>query len=158
VDTVEVKQNEEFDKRSNAFIEVFDYAQENGIELDSPEFLQLSRFATSEFGIAQKVENLADIKVELLSDYEFKRVISRARSGIKQLIEQRRKFAPIIKKINGEKITVGVAGPYYSNRAQRRAVMRRLLKSERATIRPSRASEIVDKSKAKRTILGESKS
>ncbi len=143
MDTVEVKENEEFDKRSNAFIEVFDYAQENGIELDSPEFLQLSRFATSEFGIAQKVENLADIKVELLSDYEFKRVITRARSGIKQLIEQRRKFAPIIKKINGEKITVGVAGPHFSSRKIRRQMKRQLSKGIRKSSRSIVASKII---------------
>jgi hypothetical protein len=134
------------DPRTQAFIDLFDYCEANGIDLSGPEFQQLSLFATSETGINQKVSDLGKLDVDSMSEYEFNRILKRARTGVKQIIEQRSKFAPIIKEVNGERLEVGKAGPFRTNRRMRRGI----IKSGRASQKSLRASEIVKQIKERR--------
>jgi hypothetical protein len=137
------------DARTNAFIELFDFAEANNINLDGEEWKSLSLFATSETGINQKVSDLGNLDVASMSEYEFKRILKRARTGVKQIVEQRSKFAPIVKEVNGERLEVGKAGPFRTNRRMRRGI----IKSGRASQRSSRASEIVKQIKERRIVI-----
>jgi len=143
--------------RTDKFVEIFDYMEANGIGLDSPEARQIALFATKEFGIQKKhqVTSIGNLQVEPenMTEYEFNRILSRARIGVKQIVEMRKKYVPIIKEVEGEKLNVGSYGPYFTNRKQRKALMKKILKPKRASQRPATASEIVRESKENHSVV-----
>jgi hypothetical protein len=142
------------DERTDAFVQIFDYAEENDIHFDSPTWRAVSLQATKESGIrtTHTTEDLSDLKVEpeLMSYYEFNRIIRKARTAIKLAVEQRKKFVKIMK--HGEP-TGEVAGPYFQNRKTKRGLLRHVLGRKRATSRSCRASEILLDNKKRKGIL-----
>lgn len=144
----EVSEEEQakIEQRTAVFMDLFTKMESEGIDLEGPEAKSIARTATSELGIQQKVNDLSDIKVEDLSDYEFKRIISRARTTIKRVIELRTKFSPIMKTVTKpdgttDRVATGRrAGPYYSNRKSKRD---KNPERKRASLRSCFASKVV---------------
>jgi hypothetical protein len=145
------------DHRTKLFISLFDKMEAENIPLDGPEAKAIAKNATSDVGISQKVENLADLKLETLTEYEVNQIVTKARSAIKRTLELRQKFAPILKKEtqpdgSTKRVPSGsVYGPYQTNRKQRLGLRRQLVKSSyrRASQRPATASSLVVRIKEK---------
>jgi hypothetical protein len=151
-DEVCQEQDKIIEFRTDAFKQIFDYAEENNVPLNGPEWAQLSGWVTNEVGINQKVSDLSDLQVEpdKMSKYEFTRIIKRARTGIKNLVEQRKRFVKEEIKVDGKVVEVKTFGPYFSNRQQRRAL--KIVKNPRASRRSVLASRIVDDIRNRRTV------
>jgi hypothetical protein len=131
--------------RLEQFNELLDKMEAEEIPLDGREAQAIARSATSELGISQKIDKLEDLELEKLSDYEITRILARARSAIKRVLELRKRFAPILRKQvqpdgTETQIRIGTAGPYYSNRKQRRKLEKKT--GLRAAQRSSIASNI----------------
>lgn len=118
------KTEELIERRTKSFVELFDKMDASGIDLSGTEATIIARTATNQIDVKEinRVSDLSDVKVELLSEYEFKRILERARTAIKQVIEMRKKFSPILKD---GKPTGKVAGPFYTNRKMRKAQEKR---------------------------------
>lgn len=148
----------EIEKRLQLFKQLFDVFEQHKIPLEGREATAIARSATSEFGINQKVDNLSDLKLETLTEYEFNRIVRRARTAIKRVLELRQKFAPIMKdetQPDGtvKRVPTGErAGPFYKNRKMRRGIKKRIIKTPRAAQRSSFASVMLEEQKAKRLI------
>jgi hypothetical protein len=138
--------------RTEAFKDLFTYADNNNIDLTGDEWKRLSVWVVSEFGINQKVSDLGDLDVgpESMKEYEFKRILARARTGIKQLVEGRKKFADV--KDSLDKPTGAKFGPYNTNRHLRRTMARRIIKPVKASQRSSFASRIVAANRQRRSL------
>ncbi len=126
--------------RTEQFVQLFDQAEEAGIAFDSHDWAAISRFASTEKGLDQPVDDLSDLKVEpdVMTAYQFRRILQRARTGIRRVMEMRARY---------------VKGPFFNNRKTRRGVLKRILKSGRASSQSLYASKIVAKQTAKRQIL-----
>jgi hypothetical protein len=138
-------------KNLERLTELFNYIEAQGVDLDSKEAQTIARHATSELGITP-VNKFEDLSVEELTDYQVSRIIARARSGVKQILEMRTKYAPILKTVTKEDgteehVQVGNFGPFVSNRKLRRAQNR---KHRPATVRPMKASDIINKIKQRK--------
>jgi hypothetical protein len=121
-------------RRLDLFNDLFDLCEENGIDLSSNDFAQVSRFAVKDGpitygGKADEIKSLVDLKVEDLSDKEATVIIKRARTALKRILEMRTKY---------------VAGPFFSNRKQKRMMSRTKAKT---SYRSLKASDIVKKIK-----------
>lgn len=135
-------------KNLERFKNLFTYIESNGISLDSSEARTIARHATTELGITP-VDKFDDLKLESLSNYAVTRIIARSRSAVKQLLALKTKYAPIIKKNKKEdgteeETTVGIAGPYVTNRRLRRSQNKRHVS---ATTRAMTASDLVNRLK-----------
>jgi hypothetical protein len=91
------------------FMDFFALCEDNGISLFSQEFQQISQFAVRDAFInyaEQEVKSLADIEIEELSQRNAAIIIKRARTGLKRILEMKKKYT---------------AGPFKTSRHFRRA-------------------------------------
>jgi len=140
---------QEIETRTDLFATFIEECDEVGVEITSNEFRLISEFATRD-GIVnlvnQKVSNLADLKIEELSDREIAFILKRARLGLKRVIEQRAQFH---KKLNPDG-TITTFGPYFTNRKMKRHLLSRIVKRTKPS---SRASEVVRQSRERRGLV-----
>lgn len=157
-------------QRTAAFVGLFNRMEELGIPIEGEEAGLIARHATTEVGInkSHQVNNLADLKVEPenMTTYEFNRILARARTAIKRVMEIRTKYTAIYKKNeegeiekgeDGNPIQLGTYGPYFMNRKGRKGILRQIKKNSRASSRPMKASDIIKRNKENIISIGESK-
>jgi len=151
----EKAKEELIDFRTSAFVQLFDEMEAQNIDLESQEAISIARHATQELGIRSmhRVNNLSDLKVESLSEYEFKRIIHRARKAIITITKMRQQYASILRtNEDGTVEKIGSYGPYYGNRKFNRSQIGRIFKKQRASQRSSIASKITNEQKTKRMV------
>jgi hypothetical protein len=129
------------------FKALFDKIEAAGIDYDSPEWFQLSKFATHDLSVNQRVDDLGRLKLEDLTTIELNTILRRAKLAIARIVEARKTYyKKEIKDENGVVISIQQFGPYYTSRA-----LRRKTKNPRAAQRSSRASNIVKQLKTRRS-------
>lgn len=126
---VEKPQDEEavealIERRSEAFIKFFDRMENENITAEDAKVI--ATFATKDgymsYAGNQDITDLADLKVEELTEVEFVTVLKRANHALNVILENRVNFT---------------AGPFYKNRHTVNTMMKLILKARKAPKNPT---------------------
>jgi len=126
------------ERRTAAFLKIFDRMERENISEGDAKII--ARFATKDGVISyaknQDIEDLAYLKVEELTEFEFNSIVVRANRGINVIVQNRSTYT---------------AGPFYINRGMRQAAIVRNRRARRMKVRkPTNAREIFETMKAKK--------